>query len=98
MGRARQPAWPTAMNPTRQAADEASKVLDALAAVSMELQCHCGEPTHKLVLTASQVQETCAKIDDAVVALKKILTIAVQNGQGPVPHIGSSRPNESANE
>ena len=49
------------MNPTRQAADEASKVLDALAAVSMELSCHCGVPAHTLVLSASQVQETCGE-------------------------------------
>ena len=86
------------MNPTRQAADEAAKVLDALAAVSVELQCHCGEPPHKLVLSASQVRETCSKIDDAVLALKKILLIAVQTGHGPVPHLGSAGVSESANE
>jgi hypothetical protein len=82
------------MNPTRQAADEAAKVLDALAAVSMELSCHCGEPPHTLVLSAREVGETCAKIDDAVCALKKILEIAVQNGEGPVPHLapGPSKP------
>ena len=83
------------MDPTRQAADEASKVLDALAAVSMELSCHCGEPPHKLVLSANQVKETCGKIDDAVCALKKILEIAVKNGQGPVPHLS---PGGSASE
>lgn len=86
------------MNPTKQAAEEATKVLDALAAVSMELNCHCGGAPHTLVLSASEVQETCVKIDDAVCALKKILEIAVQNGQGPAPHLSSSRPNESANE
>lgn len=86
------------MNPTRQAADEAAKVLDALAAVSMELSCHCGVPAHTLVLSASQVQETCAKIDDAVCALKKILEIAVRNGHGPVPHLAPSGPSEPANE
>ena len=83
------------MDPTRQAATEASKVLDALAAVSMELQCHCGEPPHKLVLSAAKVQETCTKIDDAVCALKKILEIAVQNGQGPVPHLAPQAPGGS---
>ncbi len=86
------------MDPTRQAADEASKVLDALAAVSMELSCHCGEPAHKLVLSASQVQETCEKIDDAVCALKKILEIAVRTGHGPAPHPVAPRPSEPANE
>lgn len=86
------------MDPTRQAANEASKVLDTLAAVSVDLQCHCGEPAHKLVLSASKVQETCDKIDEAVVALKKILAIAVMNGQGPVPDVGSSAQNGSANE
>jgi hypothetical protein len=84
------------MDPTRRAADEAAKVLDALAAVSMELQCHCGEPPHKLVLSASKVRETCEKIDDAVCALKKILEIAVQNGQGPIPHLAPPTPGESA--
>jgi len=83
------------MEPTRQAANEASKVLDTLAAVSVDLQCHCGEPPHKLVLSASKVQETCEKIDEAVIALKKILAIAVMNGQGPVPSVGSSARNES---
>ena len=86
------------MDPTRQAADEASKVLDALAAVSMELSCHCGAPAHTLVLSASQVQETCEKIDDAVCALKKILEIAVRNGHGPVPHLAAPHPGEPANE
>jgi len=86
------------MDPTRQAADEASKVLDALAAVSMELSCHCDLPAHTLVLSASQVQETCQKIDDAVCALKKILEIAVRNGHGPVPHLAARPPSEPANE
>jgi len=86
------------MDPTRQAADEASKVLDALAAVSMELSCHCGVPAHTLVLSASQVQETCQKIDDAVCALKKILEIAVRNGHGPVPHLTAVPPSEPGNE
>jgi hypothetical protein len=90
--------WLAAMNPTRQAADEAAKVLDALAAVSMELSCHCGVPPTTLVLSASKVQETCAKIDEAVCALKKILEIAVRNGQGPVPRLGSPGSSEPANE
>ena len=86
------------MNPTREAAGEAAKVLDALAAVSVELSCHCGVPPHTLVLSAAKVQETCGRIDDAVCALKKILEIAVRNGQGPVSHLGASGPSESANE
>ena len=86
------------MDPTRQAADEAARVLDALAAVSMELSCHCDVPAHTLVLSASKVQETCAKIDEAVGALKKILEIAVENGHGPVPHLAAAPPSEPANE
>ena len=86
------------MDPTREAADEAVKVLDSLAAVSVELTCHCGVPPHTLVLSAAQVQETCARIDDAVCALKKILEIAVRNGQGPVSYLGPQGANESANE
>jgi len=30
-----------------------------------------------------------------MIALKKILAIAVMNGQGPVPNVGSSARNES---
>ena len=86
------------MNPTREAADEAAKVLDALAAVSMELNCHCDVPPHTLVLSASKVQETCSKIDDAVCALKKILEIAEHSGNGPVSYLGASASTESANE
>ena len=86
------------MNPTREAADEAAKVLDALAAVSVELSCHCGLPPHTLVLSAAKVEETCARIDDAVCALKKILEIAVRNGQGPVSYLGTPGASESANE
>ena len=85
------------MNPTREAADEAAKVLDTLAAVSMELSCHCGAPPHTLVLSAAKVQETCGRIDEAVAALKKILEIAVRNGQGPVSNFGASAPRGSAN-
>lgn len=86
------------MNPTREAADEAAKVLDNLAAISVELTCHCSVPPHTLVLSAAKVQETCSRIDDAVGALKKILEIAVRNGAGPVAHLGTSGPSESANE
>ena len=86
------------MDPTRQAAEEAAKVLEALAVMSMELSCHCDVPSHKLVLSASKVRETCQRIDDAVCALKKILEIAVHNGHGPVPHIADSPPSTPANE
>ena len=86
------------MNPTREAADEAAKVLDTLAAVSTELSCHCGESPHTLVLSAAKVQETCSKIDDAVGALKKILELAVRAGQGPVSYLGKPGSGESANE
>jgi len=86
------------MDSTREAADEAAKVLDALAAVSMELSCHCDVPPHTLVLPASKVQETCQKIDEAVCALKKILEIAVRNGHGPVPHLAARPPSKPADD
>ena len=86
------------MNPTREAAEEAAKVLDALAAVSIDLSCHCSVPPHTLVLSAAKVQDACSKIDDAVGALKKILEIAVRSGHGPVANLGGSGPGESANE
>ena len=72
------------MDPTREAATEAGKALDALAALSVELTCHCDVPPHTLVLPASKLLEACATIDEAVIALKEILAIAHKRGQGPV--------------
>ncbi len=73
------------MSSLKRASEEAAKVLDTLAAVSVELSCHYYAPPHTLVLPASKVRETCDAIDVAVSALKKILAIAADEGQGPVP-------------
>ena len=59
---------------------EAGKVLDALAALSIRLSCHCDGPPDTLVLEARKVREACDAIDGAVGALKRIL--AVHDGDG----------------
>jgi len=69
---------------TQLAGKEAGKVLDALAAISVQLSCHANAPPHTLVLSASKVRETCDAIDQAVTSLKKILTIAADERGGPV--------------
>jgi len=81
-----------------EAVDEAGKVLDALAALSTNLSCHGRGPPHTLVLPAGRVKEVCAAIDEAVASLKRILEIAVENGQGPVPPNALNHGGESANE
>lgn len=69
-------------NPERTA-NEASKILDALVALSSDLACHCNVPPHTVILPASKVREACEAIDEAVAALKRILVIATESGQGP---------------
>ena len=71
------------MDATQIASKEAGKVLDALAAISVQLSCHANAPPHTLVLSASKVRETCDAIDEAVTSLKKILmlTATPQPGQ-----------------
>jgi hypothetical protein len=64
---------------------EASRILDALATLSVDLACHCDVPPHTLVLPAGKVSEVCSAIDQAVLALKRILTFAAASGLGPVP-------------
>ena len=64
------------MDSTQKAGMEAGKVLDALAAISVQLACHAKQPPHMLVLSAGQVRSTCDAIDEAVASLKKILMLA----------------------
>jgi hypothetical protein len=62
---------------------EAARVLDTLAALSVELACHCDVPPERLVLQAAKVRETCATLDEAVAALKRILSLA-ELREGPL--------------
>ncbi len=59
---------------------EAGKVLDTLAALSVELSCHCDVPPTTLVLEAGKVKEACEAIDDAVSSLKRILALTDASG------------------
>ena len=83
---------------TSEAAGEAGKVLDALSVLSTDLACHGSKPAHVLVLPAGRVKEVCAAIDEAVASLKRILDLAAQTGQGPVPSQTLANPGDSANE
>jgi hypothetical protein len=71
------------MQPPRNTAAEVTKVLDDLAALSIDLSCHCDVPPHRLVLPAVKVREACEAIDDAVASLKRILAMTATNGIGP---------------
>jgi hypothetical protein len=62
---------------------EAGKVLDALAAISVQLACHAKQPPHVLVLSAGQVRDTCDAINEAVTSLKKILLLAATDNDPP---------------
>ena len=73
------------MNNPEQTAAEAGRILDSLAALSADLACHCDVPPHTMILPASKVREACDAIDEAVVALKRILVIAQESGHGPIP-------------
>lgn len=64
----------------QKTAIEAGKVLDTLAALSVQLSCHCDVPADQLVLEAGKVKEACEAIDDAVAALKRILAITDAKG------------------
>jgi hypothetical protein len=74
------------MNAPEKTAVEACKVLDALAALSLDLACHCDVPPHTMILPASKVREACDAIDEAVAALRRILAIADASGDGSLPH------------
>jgi len=71
--------------PAKDTAIEVGKILDDLAALSIDLSCHCDVPPHTLVLPASKVREACDAIDDAVASLKRILAIAAASGNAPAP-------------
>lgn len=73
------------MQPAKQTAIEAGRILDDLAALSIDLSCHCDVPPHTLVLPAGKVREACDAIDDAVASLKRILAIAAASGNMPAP-------------
>jgi hypothetical protein len=73
------------MESPEKTAVEAGQVLDALAALSADLACHCDVPPHTIILPASKVREACDAIDEAVAALKRILDIAHESGHGPIP-------------
>lgn len=64
------------MNAPQTTAVEAGKALDALAALSVQLSCQCDAHPDTLVLPARKLQEACAVIDEAVLALKKIVSLA----------------------
>lgn len=63
---------------------QADKILDALAALSADLACHCEVPPHTMILPAGKVREACDAIDQAVAALKRILELEHASGRGPV--------------
>lgn len=67
-------------NQLQNTAIEAGKVLDTLAALSLELSCHCDVSPDTLVLPAGKVKDACEAIDDAVAALKRILAITDAKG------------------
>ena len=73
------------MESPEKTAVEAGQVLDALAALSADLACHCDVPPHTMILPAGKVREACDAIDEAVAALKRILDIAHESGHGPIP-------------
>ena len=62
---------------------EVVNVLDCLSALSADLNCNCEVPADAMVLSAGQVREACAAIDEAVTSLKRLLDAAVAEGGGP---------------
>ena len=71
------------MSAVQATALEAGKALDALTALSVELSCHCDAHPETLILPAGKVQEACGIIDEAMLALKKIVATAEADGGGP---------------
>jgi hypothetical protein len=71
------------MNAPQETASEAGKALDALAALSVQLSCDCDVHPDTLILPARKVREACNVIDEAVSALKQIMTISAASGDGP---------------
>jgi hypothetical protein len=71
---------------------EAGRVLDALAALSIRLSCHCDVAPDTLVLNAAKVREACNAIDDAVDALKRILAVTDASGTSIVVESAGTSP------
>ena len=69
-----------AMSPAGERSLEIGRILDALAAVSVDLSCHCDAPPDRLVLSAAKVREACNAIDQAVGGLKRLLHDAEAEG------------------
>jgi hypothetical protein len=72
-------------NDYTQTVIEVGRTLDALAALSTDLACHCDVPPDRLILSARKVREICGEIDAAVLGLRRLLEIAHQTGNGPIP-------------
>ena len=70
---------------SKETAAEVCKVLDALATLSLDIQCHRDVRDDEKVLSARRLRETCAAIHDAVAALKRILQISERHGGGIIP-------------
>ena len=78
----------------KETTTEVVNVLDCLSALSADLNCKCAPDGHALVLSADQVKEACAAIDEAVDSLKRLLMISVAEGGGP-QSMPSSSPQSS---
>ena len=70
---------------------EVVKVLDCLSAISADLNCKCDPPPQQMVLSAADLRDACAAIDEAVDSLRRLLAAAVAEGAGPaVPPASAS--------
>lgn len=76
---------PLEVQPTSETATEVCKVLDALAALGVDLMCDCDVPPDTMILSAQKTRDACAAIEEAVTALRNILRISVAAGGGPIP-------------
>jgi hypothetical protein len=73
------------MTATSATAAEVCKILDALAALAVDLSCDCDVPPDTLILSAQKTRDACIAIEESVAALRTILQISVAAGGGPVP-------------
>ena len=73
------------MTTTKETATEVCKVLDALAALAVDLTCDCDVPPDTMILSAQKTRDACVAIEEAVVALRNILEVSVAAGGGPIP-------------
>jgi len=71
------------MPDAKETTTEVVHVLDCLSALSADLNCKCDVPAHAMVMSAAQVKDACAAIDEAVDSLKRLLAISVAEGGGP---------------